>query len=189
MPLSKFGLYSINDIISDPIIGFSFGGKYTYKFASYGIGVFSGLDFIYNGIDKDFRKEVENYEYFLTADPPKFHSYYNIPFSTGLSYDFLFNNGSILICDAGLILNILHVTDLDLGQYRFESDLEFNLGGKIGVNFIVNNRISLNLNYYGLGKHNILVKESSIQGQDERIEKNMNVHVLVLAIGINFGKF
>ncbi len=185
--LSNFGLYGINDVMSDPTVGINIGGKYSYIFSENGIGVFAGIDFIYNGINKEYKEEVEEWSEFLNADPPKYHAYYNIPFSTGLSYDFSLNENLVLSCNAGITVNCLLISESDLGLYKNSSDPAFSLGGRIGAGLIIKDRISINLDYLGLGSHTVLFESiSGPTNYTEEWSKDLNIHMLTLTAGINF---
>ena len=186
-PLSKFGLYGINEYISNPTIGINTGVKYSYIFSEIGIGVFAGIDFMYNGIDKEYKEEVEKWPDFLNADPPKYHAYYNIPASTGLSYDFILYENLMLVCYAGLTFNYLLISDSDLGLYKSSTEPAYSLGGRRGAGLIIKERVSINLDYLGLGNHTVSVE--SIMGLSQTKEEfstDLSIHMLTLTAGIVF---
>ena len=186
-PLSKFGLYGINEYMSNPTIGINTGVKYSYIFSEIGIGVFAGIDFMYNGIDKEYKEEVEKWSDFLNADPPKYHAYYNIPASTGLSYDFILYENLMLVCYAGLTFNYLLISDSDLGLYKSSTEPAYSLGGKIGVSLIIKDKASINLDYFGLGTHNVLAETTDTPlNITEEWSTDLNIHMLSLTVGINF---
>lgn len=186
IPISNFGLYGMNDIMSDPTVGINIGGKYSYRFPDKGIGVFAGIDFMYNGISEEYKEEVEKWPDLLWADPPKYHAYYNIPFSTGISYDYRLNDNLLLSCNAGITVNCLLISDLDLGLYRFSIDPAFSLGGRIGTGLIIIDRFSISLNYLGLGSHTVLGESITEPQIKEEWSKDLSIHMLTFTIGIVF---
>lgn len=188
IPLSNFGIYGINYVMADPILGINVGGFYSYGFSSNDFGFFAGIDFMYNGIDKVYKETVEEWSDFLDTSQPKYHAYYNIPFSTGLIYDFIHSDNLMLTCNAGLTINFLHVSDLDIGRYKYSSDNAMSFGGKIGVSMVFKEKISINLDYYGLGSHNVLSTSRTVSNHIEEFNKELNVQLLTLTIGVNFGR-
>ena len=187
IPLSNFGLYGMNDDMSDPTVGVNIGGKYSYLFSDNGIGVFVGIDFMYNGINKEYKEEVEEWLEFFNTDQPKYHAYYNIPFSTGISYDFSLNENLVLSCNAGVTVNCLLISDLDIGRYKSSCDPAFGLGGIIGVGLIMKDRVSINLDYLGLGSHTVLCESiTGLTNYTEEWSTDLNIHMLTLTAGIVF---
>jgi hypothetical protein len=185
IPISNFALYGMNDIMSDPTVGINIGWKYLYRFTDKGIGVFAGIDFMYNGISKEYKEEVEKWPDFLWTDPPKYHAYYNIPISTGISYDFRLNDNLFLSCNAGITVNSLLISDLDIGIYKNSSNPALGLGGKIGVSLIIKNRVSINLDYLGLGSHTVLCESmTGLTQYKEEWSQDLNLHMLTFTMGI-----
>jgi hypothetical protein len=186
IPLSS-GFYKVNEYSSDPTIGINAGMEYSYRFPDKGIGVFTAIDFMYNGISKDYKEEVEKYELPLMGATPEYHEYYNIPFSTGVHYAYRLNDNLVLSSNAGLTVNCLIITDLDLGLYKFSTEPAFSIGGRVGVGLIINNRVSINLDYLGLGSHtlNVTTIEEPIHIEDEWSE-DFSVHMLTLTAAIYF---
>lgn len=186
VPISKFGLYGVNDILSNPTLGVNIGGKYSYRFTGYSIGFFAGIDFLYNGISKEYKEEIGKWPDYLRTDPPKYHAYYNIPLSTGLSYDFRLNDNLFLSCNAGLTVNCLLISDLEFGIYTESSDPAYSFGGRVGVCLIIKDRVSVNLDYLGLGTHNVLSETITHPTFKEEWSRDLNIHMLTLSAGIVF---
>ena len=44
--------------MAEPTIGINTGVNYSYIFSAIGIGAYAGIDFIYNGISKEYKEEV-----------------------------------------------------------------------------------------------------------------------------------
>lgn len=186
-PLSNFGLYVVNDYSSDPIIGINVGGAYLYRFSDKGLGVFAAVDFIYNGISKEYKEEVERWPDLLRGDPPVYHEFYNIPFSTGVNYNFRLHDELVLSSNAGLTVNCLLISDSDLGLYKSSSDPAFSLGGRIGVGLILKERLSINFDYLGLGSHSVSCETiRGLSQTKEEYDVDLDVHMLTLSAGVYF---
>ena len=186
-PLSKFGLYGINEYMSNPTIGINTGVKYSYIFTAIGIGANAGIDFMYNGISKEYKDEVEKYELPLMGDTPDYHEYYNIPFSAGVCYDYRLNDNLLLSSNAGLTVNCFLISDSDLGLYNSSTEPAYSIGGRIGAGLIIKERVSINLDYLGLGSHT--VSGESIMGLSQTKEEfstDLSIHMLTLTAGIVF---
>lgn len=186
-PLSKFGLYGINEFMSDPTTGINAGVKYAYLFSAKGIGAYAGIDFLFNGIRKEYKEEVEKYELPLRGDTPVYHAYYNLPFSTGICYDYRLNDKLLLSGNAGLTVNCLLISDTDLGIYEFITEPAFGLGGRIGAGLIIKDRVGIHLDYLGLGSHAVSGESiSGISQTKEGFSKDLSIHLLTLTAGIVF---
>jgi len=185
IPISKFGLYQINEYKSDPKIGLSGGTSYTYYLNKSNLGFFVGLDFLYNGLNNDYKKEVEKWDAQFGAAPPVFHAYYNMPISTGLRYNLFVDNVIRLTLNLGVTYNFLRITDLETEFYESYTDLSNSFGFKTGISAFFQERFYMDIDFLGLGKHN--VTGGSIIGISNTVEEfsqPLNVYLLTLSIGL-----
>lgn len=65
-------------------------------------------------------------------------------------------------------------------------DPAFSLGGKIGVSLILKDKISINLDYLGLGTHNVLIETRTLPNYIEEASIPLIIHFLALSIGLKF---
>lgn len=187
VPITKFGLYQINEYKSNPKLGLSCGMSYSYMFTESNFGLFAGFDFLYNGLNKDFKEAVEKWDDVLNAEEPNFHAYYNIPISSGLCFNYLLNNSLIISINSGLAYNILRITDFDSELHKAKTELSFNLGFKAGIGVVFKDRFLATIDYFGLGKHDVIgIARLGSLGREEEIQETLNIHLLTLSIGIVF---
>ena len=64
-PLSKIDMYTVNysdiyTVSSSAKTGINIGLQYSYQFPNRDIGIFAGLDFVYNDIINEFKDSVES---------------------------------------------------------------------------------------------------------------------------------
>ena len=63
-PLSKIDVYTINysdvyTVSSSAKTGINIGLQYTYQFPNRGLGIFAGLDFVYNDIINEYKVSTD----------------------------------------------------------------------------------------------------------------------------------
>lgn len=189
VPLSDFG----NDDFDDEdaggaALGLNVGLKYQYPLTENGLGLFGGIDVFYNGLDSDIK---EGYEDLFDSDADiTFNRYINIPISAGLMYEFKANEQVSLFGNIGLTSNFLNVTDLvvEVGndEVTIETDLANTFGYKIGGGILINEKTSIELNYYRLGLHDTNVEVSNNLGYSEKIDSELDVDIFTLTIGFKF---
>lgn len=186
-PLSDFGLYGANNTMSDPTIGINTGMRYSYIFSSIGIGAFAGMDFMYNGISKEFKEEVEQSDAPFMEEDPIFHKYYNIPFSTGICYDFRLNENLLLSSNAGLTVNCFLISDSKYWSSESSTDPAFSVGGRIRAGLIIKDRVSISVDYLGLGNHTVSGEATwGLFPTTEEFTTELKIHMLTLTAGIYF---
>jgi hypothetical protein len=173
--------------MSDPTIGINTGIRYSYIFSSIGIGAFAGIDFMYNGISEEFIEEVEKFDAPYTEDNPVIHENYNIPFSTGICYDFMLNDNLLLSSKAGITANSFIISDSEYWSSKSSTDPSFSVGAIIGVGLIIKDRVSISVDYLGLGKHTVEGETTwGLIPSTEEFSMNLNIHMLTLTAGISF---
>ena len=193
LPLSSFADDNLDDDEAGGAgIGFGLGVQYVYSLSESGLGLFGGIDFNYNGLKGDVKDDIKdlydamgiNNAYII------YWKYINIPISAGLNYTLVTDNNISLIGNIGLTANFLKITDFVVGvdseEIRVEFDLANSIGFKIGGGILLNNKTSIEINYLGLGDHDIEGKIEFDGESDDIDDFKQNVSILTLTIGFKF---
>lgn len=180
-----------NENAGGAAVGFNVGLQYVYPLSESGLGLFGGIDFNYNGLKKDAKDAAEEYYESLginNADV-KYSSYINVPLTAGLHYAYQADDKIGVFANAGLALNFLKMTDMELkanGQtVTTEMDLANSLGFKLGAGILINQKTSIAIDYLGLGNHDIEGKVKTT-GYSEDIDGEAKVDLVTLTLGIRF---
>lgn len=189
IPLSDFALEDLdNEDAGGAAIGLNVGLQFIYPVTDFGLGIYGGIDFNYNGLTKDVKNDIEEYYEnmgIINADI-KFYKYLNLPITAGLNYTFQANEKVGLFANAGLVVNSLKITDMELKTHRqavsAKMDVANSIGFKIGGGMIINQKVSISIDYLGLGKHNIKGEVKTID-YSEDIEGEMKIDLLNLTLG------
>lgn len=191
-PVSAFASDDIDDEdAGGAAVGFNVGLQYIYPLSESGLGLFGGIDFSYNGLKKDVKDHVEEmYESIGIFNAEyKFYKYINIPVTAGLNYTYLADEKIGVFANAGLALNFLKITDMEIevnGQtVTTEMDLANSIGFKIGGGILINQKTSISIDYYGLGKHDIEGKVK-LNGFSEDVEGEGTIDLITLTLGFKF---
>jgi len=172
-------------------VGLNIGLQYIYPLSESGLGLFGGIDFNYNGLKKDIKDDVkELYESLgIYSTDYKFFKYINVPITAGLNYTYQADDKIGVFANAGLALNFLKITDMEIvvdGQtVTAEVDLANNIGFKIGGGILINQKISISIDYLGLGKHDIEGRAKT-SGFSEDIDGEGKIDLLTLTLGYKF---
>ncbi|MCK4700399.1 MAG: hypothetical protein KAT38_08690 [Bacteroidales bacterium] len=157
-PMSDFADDDIfNDDASGADVGLSVGVLLVYPLTKSGLGLFCGFDFNYNCLKKDVKDHIKK----MLPDDANitYHKYLNYPVSAGLNYGFQADEEVSFIGNIGLTANFSNTTDYvieaDNEDYRAEFDLAKSIGFKIGAGILLKNKTSIEINYFGLGKHDL----------------------------------
>ena len=191
-PVSDFANDDLDDEDSGgAAVGLNVGLKYIYPLSESGLGIFGGIDFNYNGLKKDVKDDIEEiYESLgiYNADI-KYFKYINVPITAGLNYSYQADDKIEVFANAGLALNFLKITDVELkviGQTVTEEfDLANCIGFKIGGGILINQKTSISIDYFGLGKHDI---ESTVKttGYSVDTDGEQKIDLLTLTLGFRF---
>ena len=189
-PLSDFSLEDLdNEDAGGAAIGLNVGLQFIYPVTEFGLGIYGGIDFHYNGLTKDVKNDIEEYYEnigIINADI-KFYKYLNLPIAAGLNYTFQASDKVGLFANAGLVVNSLKITDMELKTHRqavsAKMDVANNIGFKIGGGMIINQKISFSLDYLGLGIHDIKGEVRTIDISDH-VEGEMKVDLFTLTLGL-----
>ena len=119
-----------------------------------------------------------------------FFKYYSIPISAGLNYTYEANEKVDLFANAGVTFNLFKMSDFVIEADGFiittEVDLASSIGFKIGGGILINKKISVGIDYLGLGNHSINGEAKSDGVPSEPIDGEQKVDLLTMTIGYNF---
>lgn len=192
--------FPVSDFASDDIddedaggagVGLNVGLQYIYPLSESGLGLFCGIDINYNGLKKDVKDDVEElYEAIGINNPDiKYYKYINIPLTAGLNYTYQADDKIGVFANAGLAVNFMKITDMELkanGQtVTTEMDLANSIGFKIGGGILINQKTSISIDYLGLGVHDTDGKVKTT-GYSEDIDGEGKVDLLTLTLGFKF---
>ena len=196
IPVSDFGSDNPGDEDSGgAAVGLNVGFQYIYPLSETGLGILGGIDFTYNGLQKDIKDEIEVISnLFLANDVDiKYFKYINVPITAGLNYTYQVADKMAVFANARLALNFLKITDFKIEYDGYEQilkyDLANNLGFKIGGGFLINQKISVSIDYFGLGEHDINVTGTYTTSDDAgKMEDKipLSVDILTLTLGYRF---
>jgi len=191
-PVSDFALDDLDDDdAGGAAVGLNVGLQYIYPVSETGLGIFGGIDFNYNGLKKDVKDDIEDLwaSIGINNADVKYYKYINVPITVGLNYTYQADDKIGVFANAGLALNFLKITDMELtanGQtVTVEMDLANSIGFKIGGGILINQKTSISIDYLGLGKHDIEGKVKGA-GSSEDIDGEQKVDLVTLTLGFKF---
>lgn len=189
IPLSDFGPYSFTiggeEISSSAAMGFDVGIQYSFQWSEKGFGAFTSFDFILNGVNRDYKDAARSFSDDFATTLIKLPVYLNLPLSAGLFYKYKATNSLSLYCNSGMTVNFMTVTDYVWEHVTLERDWSTSIGFRIGVGILINERVSVCVDYLGLGKHESVGRRVSDVSPNEYSDE-LNVHLLSLTAGWNF---
>lgn len=192
-PLSDFGSQDINNEKAGGAgTGFNFGLKYTYELSDNGLGLFAGIDFNNNGLTKGYKSDIEKAfeDIGLLGADYTYFKYSNIPISVGLCYTYEANEKVSLFGNAGLSLNLLKVSDFVVEgsglKVTTEFDLASSIGFRVGGGILINKKVPIAIDYFGLGSHSINSTARVDGVLPEEVNFELNVSLLTISVGYNF---
>lgn len=192
--------FPVSDLASDDAddedaggaaVGLNVGVQYIYPITEFGLGIFGGIDFNYNGIKKDVKDDIlELYESIGIYNPDiKYFKYINVPVTAGLNYTYQADDKIGVFANAGLAINLLKITDMELKvdglTITTELNMAFSVGFKVGGGVLIGQKFSVSVDYLGLGKHDI-EGEVKAGGSYEEFDGEQKVDLLTLTFGYKF---
>jgi hypothetical protein len=173
-PVSDFGSTNIeNEDAKGAATGINFGLNYLYPIGKSGLAAFAGVDFMFNPTSNKYQDEIYAsagaiFSSAGTSFDISFSRYFSIPISVGLQYEAPITDKITLFGNAGLTASFLKISDqemnLNLGFFNIEMKEEFDMansfGFKIGAGVLFDDKISLGLNYFNMGKYSVSRKTS-----------------------------
>ncbi|HLF63330.1 MAG TPA: outer membrane beta-barrel protein [Saprospiraceae bacterium] len=168
-------------------LGLGVGVQYVYPLTENSIGLFGGIDIIFNGLNKDIRNEFKD-------DNPgstfTFSKYFNIPVSAGVHYTYALNEDLAIYGKLGPTASFLKITKFkweEPGDADYIETYKFSVtaGVLFGAGVILNDQIEIGLSVMGLGKHN-LEGEEDYDGDTDTFEFERKVGLFNLVVGYIF---
>ena len=194
-PVSKIDMYTFifsdfYTVSSSAKTGINIGFQYSYQFPNRGVGIFAGLDFVYNDVIKEFKDSVLYYSSLISEQSFVFPKYFNIPVSAGLEYKYEIIEELSLFGNLGMTYNFFKVTDFtwenNWSDRAYEEDWADNFGFKTAIGILYKQKASISIVFLGLGKHKVDLKTIySGTVEDESISE-VKVNMLTLTFGWNF---
>lgn len=190
-PVSDFASDDLDDEdAGGAAVGLNVGLQYVYPLSESGLGIFGGVDLNYNALQQGVKDEYEeNFEFLGIHADYKFFKYINIPVSAGLNYTYQADDKVGIFANAGVTLNFLKITDMEIEEANEtitqEMEIANSMGFKIGGGILLNQKISISLDYYALGEHDV-DGEMSIIGFSEDIDFEQEVDLVTLTLGFKF---
>jgi opacity protein-like surface antigen len=162
-----------------------------------GLGIFLGADLNFTSLKKDVRDDIEEeIENYLGNPDITFYKTFNIPISGGLHYKYAPNEKFALYGKGGIAASLVKMTNfiIEDNDPDYTSTTKFDLATGLGVvlggGIILNEKLILGINYFGLGQHTFKGEqeiESSGGSQSEDIEKfKQKVSYVTVTIGTKF---
>ena len=201
IPISDFGSDNLDNAASGfAAPGLNVGLEYIYPLTETSIeklDILLGIDFSYNGFKKEAKDKfkgvaVSNIQPANINDVNIIYfKYINVPITAGLSYTFKVDDELEVFTNARLALNFLKITDFEVeyagAKEISKYDLANNLGFKIGWGFLINQIISVSIDYLGLGEHDIntTITNTADTGS-ENMKMKARVDLLTVALGYRF---
>lgn len=194
-PLSKIDMYTLHysdvyTVSSSAKTGINIGIQYSYQFPNRGIGIFAGLDFVYNDVINEYKDSVESILGDFRYESFEFPKYYNIPISAGIEYIYEIDEKLSLLCNLGMTYNFFKVTDYTydnmFGDYAHIADWANNIGFKTAIGILYKQKASISIDFLGLGKHEVDVKMIDSGTVEDEFIAEAKVNMLTLTLGWNF---
>lgn len=188
--LSGSGPYSFTiggeDIISSAGMGFDIGIEYSYQWSDKGFGAFTSFDFIRNGVNDEYKDAAERFSDGFETTLIKLPVYVSLPLSAGLFYKYSATKALSLFFKPGATVNFMTMTDYQWDHATLESDWSTSIGYRIGIGVMYNERVSLCVDYLGLGNHELAGRRISETLPLDEYTNEVNIQLLTLTVGWNF---
>jgi len=194
-PVSKIDMYTVNysdvyTVSASAKTGINIGLQYSYQFPNRGIGIFAGIDFVYNDIINEYKVSMDTLFSVFGYESYEFPKYYNIPISAGLEYLYEINEKFSLLCNLGMTYNFFKVTnytyDTMFGDFAYEADWANNFGFKTAIGVLYKQKASFSIDFLGLGKHEVDIKTIDSGTVEDEGTVEAKVNMLTLTFGWNF---
>lgn len=195
IPLLEFAedyeSWSYND--GGAATGYTAGLQYVYQFTKCGLGVFTEIDFIHNGLTKEYKQQFEEDVNWQKREDTDFklHKYINLPIIFGLNYT-LTNNNIGVFADAGFAINFLKLTDakvrIEQSTYHEQMKPTANIGFLVGGGILIKKKASVSVHYLALGNHQIDsdITYNTISPPHLRFPSELKVDILTVTLGYRF---
>lgn len=152
-----------------------------------GLGMFGGMDILFNPLNNDAKDMIEEDEEDSDFTFPK---YFNIPVSVGLQYNYEINTETKLYGKLGLALSFTKLSNFKWEEpgdddYIESYELATGFGSMIGGGAKLNDKVELGLNYMALGNHKFEGKYEYGEDSDSIEDFERLVNMVYLTVGFN----
>ena len=187
LPVSDYGSDDFDDEDSGGAgLGVGLGIQYVHPLMNNGLGVFAGVDIICNGYKKSFKQDFE--DLFDVSVDIKYSKMFNVPLSFGLNYSKATDSGLGIFANLGLTYNFFketnQIVETDYGDITMSAKMTSAFGFKVGGGLKLNDKVSVFINYLGLGTHDqkYILEASGLPSEDGHLK----IKIDIVTIGIGF---
>ncbi len=150
-----------------------------------GFGAFGGIDIMYNGLSNSIKSFYKNQLSPMSID--KYFKYINVPISLGVDYRYNVADNIGIMCKAGIVSNYLKVTNMEASMFgittKVSNKLTSMLGLRLGGGILLNDKISVMLDYYPMTKG---IVKSTTESFGYKYEQDLKIDVDILTATIGF---
>jgi hypothetical protein len=163
--------------------GFIIGGKYFIRSSVDNVSLFLGIDYAYNGLKRSVKDDLK--ELFGSETSIKYYKHINIPIMAGVNLKFNTGEKIAVICNAGIGVDFLKITNLHVegnrGEitFKFKSDPE--IACQLGAGVLIGRRTSVELIYNALGKHTVGLEANRYPY--ESADTKMKINLITFTVG------
>lgn len=187
LPQSDFGDLDMNNSKAGGAgLGANLGFRYDHSLGIAGLGVFGSVNLMYNDISSEALKNIEKSPFVDVADDV---FYFNVPFSAGVSYKHEIFSLLAVQGDFGVLVNFMKPSDASTTLNGETTTTVwspgYSTGFKVGAALIINEKFSINFDYFSLGKVKLEGEQDSPIGSFD-VEQELPVDVLTIGVGILF---
>ena len=182
-----------NESAGGASMGVSLGFQYLFPINQNGLGIFLGVDGSYNSLRESVRDNIDRFyeENGLGNAEITYYRYINIPISAGLSYIIPSDENTTAFFRAGVVSNFFKITNHEIKVGTDKLTMEFDWANQFGFRFgggaLINENISITLDYYGLGEHSTKgIVEFNGVPDPEDVDIKQKVSLIIIALGFRF---
>lgn len=138
-----------------------------------GLSMIFNVEFMLNGLNDDVKDYFDDLRDFYediygSCDDITMSKYINIPVMLGLNYAYavsptfkLYGEASLGVNERAITKTKVVIGDSDGTKYESSYDVATTFAYQAGVGFVVNDKFSIGLHYYGLGAHKVEGKSTT----------------------------
>ena len=166
-------------------IGLGIGLQYLHPLSVDGLSLFGSVNINHFELKKDVKDDLESQA--QNGVDVNFGRYFSIPVTGGLTYQFEIEGDLALFLHFGLSLNFLKSTstvyEANNAEVSFNYDVSSTVGVKIGGGMFLNENLFVEVNYYGLGEHDVDGEIEQTGAQDTRFDGDLRLSYFTLSLG------
>ena len=196
-PLGHFGGVAedwlLNNFISGTDgcagVGFNVGAQYKFGLPINGLGVFAGVDFFFNGMNKEIQEKIYDLADNSVTDITSKPRYYNIPIIVGLNYQYMIANGLGVYAEGGVGVDFRAISKFQtefLSGSGIEAEIKYktsgSFAGRVGAG-VVYNRVTLGVDFDFLGANKITIADSD-EDDLAKTHNKLKTNLLTIRLGL-----